>query len=158
GLGRLEAIVLDRTPNPGIIFITNAIPGTIPTTRAIMLQGAGTGRVTIENGNRGFAAMNTTSKACDLAGKESIFLVAMDTASKDGGTTLSRLVQINGGMRSVLIEGGLMVVEAVIAQTELVSVSGRKTVMCLMEVISKEQIRTNTCKEQIRTNTCKEQI
>ncbi|MCI85346.1 hypothetical protein A2U01_0106625, partial [Trifolium medium] len=47
-----------------------------------MLQEAGTGRVTTGNGNRGFAAMDSTSKACDLVGKESILLVAMDTSSK----------------------------------------------------------------------------
>ncbi|MCI64185.1 hypothetical protein A2U01_0085443, partial [Trifolium medium] len=82
GLGRLEAIVLDRIPNPGIISFTNAIPDTITTTRAIMFQEAGTGRVTTGNGNIDFVAMNTTSKACDSVGKESIFLVAMDTASK----------------------------------------------------------------------------
>ncbi|MCH96634.1 hypothetical protein A2U01_0017622, partial [Trifolium medium] len=139
GLGSLEAIVLDRTPNPGISSFTNAIPGSIPTTRAIMLQEAGTGHVTTGNGNIEFVAMNTTSKACDSVRKEGIFLVAMDTASKvldrsrwhginqtwcgrflhmaggnkDGG---SRSVQIDGGRRCCLIEGGFMVAGAVIVQ------------------------------------------
>ncbi|MCI38786.1 hypothetical protein A2U01_0060015 [Trifolium medium] len=93
--------------------------------------------------------MDTASKVLDRSRRHDVkqswcvHFLHMAGGNKEGG---SRLVQINGGMRSVLIKGGLMGVEAVIAQTELGSVSGRMTVMCLMEVI---RIIPNTCKEQI---------